>query len=181
MGHGMGQHGCGLFGMRPGCRDFFKQLQTDWDETNEMSPSFLRNKPDVSGLTVEEITDILEGFLTIDEWDLFLLEFNKIVLDYDWRYGVNAVSTLSGLPVSKASVVCTLGGNSSLSLSSAMKVGQNMNVKVVATAALTVALPTASGWVLMDEDSLALSAGDVAEINVWCTGDGDYSVKTIVR
>jgi len=173
--------GCAFFGMHPSCRDFFKQVQSDWEETNEMSPRFIQHKPD-TGLSGDDIVNLLEGFFTVDEWNSFFTEFTDTVMaDYNWRYGVNTVSTLSGLPVSKASVVATLAGDSTLSLAGAMKPGQVMNVQVVATSSLTATLPTASGWMLMDEDLLELSAGDVAEINIWCTGAGLYSVKTAIK
>ena len=172
---------CIYFGMHPQCKDFFKQVQTDWDETNEFSPSFLRNKPNV-GITVNDITGLLENYLKISIWDLFQNNVvNVLLADYKFRTGVNEVTTLSGLPVTKASVVATLSGNSTLSLSGAMEPGQDINVHVIATSSLKVTLPSSSGWTLMDDTSLDLESGGVAEINVWCTGTGLYSVKTIVR
>ena len=173
--------GCCFFGMHPSCKDFFKQVQTDWDETNEFSPKFLQNKPDI-GITINNINDLLNDYLTIDDWNLFQNNvINVLLADYEFRTGVNEVFTLSGLPVTKASVVATLAGNSTLSLSGAMKPGQDINIHVVATSALTVTLPVASGWTQMDDATFDLDTGGVAEINVWCTGTGLYSVKTIVK
>ena len=172
------------------CEDFYKLVQADFMEENEFSPSFIRNK---SG-----IKDWLEGYASEGDLDEFKIQyFNSIfvigdinnytevpvtiVEDMIFRYGVNNVTTLTQLPVTKQSVVATLSGNSELSLASDMHSGQSINIKIMPLVPLTVTLPSSSGWTLMDETQLDLVVGEVAEINVWCTGIEQYSLKTLVK
>ena len=188
--------GCkgGCFSCGHRCERFFVQFQSNFLEENEFSPQFIQNRPD-GGVTEKWVTELLEGYVETGEFDelgVLVREIVRVVgnpSDYSslaitllgdlaFRYGVNVVDALSGLPVDRQSVVANLSGDSALSLSAAMRPGQVINIRVNPSAALKVMLPTSVGWTLMDESVLELSAGETAEINIWCVGSGEYSVKT---
>jgi hypothetical protein len=68
-----------------------------------------------------------------------------LIDDLKFRYGVNTVSTLAALPVTKQSVVASLDKTSdTLSLSSNLKPGQYINIQVKSKQACTITFPTAS-------------------------------------
>ena len=178
-----------------GCEPKFKMFQSNFDEDNEFSPSYIQNRPKIEGfLTDDKLTEILQEYLRIEDFDKFRDEIIRVVGDpgnytniaitllgdLDFRYGVNNVTSLVNMPVTKQSVVARLTGNDTLSLGAAMKPGQVINIKVEALTALKVVLPASTGWTLMDESEIELDAQQVAEINVWCTGVNEYSVKTVV-
>ncbi|MDR1222358.1 MAG: hypothetical protein LBL07_05710 [Tannerella sp.] len=177
------------------CEDFFVQFQSDWEEANQYAPGFIRNKPDTSGfVTAKGLEDALKEYVKSGDFEDFAREVFRVVgnpedypnlavtllNDLVFRYGVNAVDSLAFLPVDRQSVVATLTGNNTLSLSGDLKAGQVMNIQVNPSVALKVTLPAGANFKLMDEEELNLEAGQTAEINVWCTGDGVYSVKTLV-
>jgi len=95
--------------------------------------------------------------------------------DLAFRYGVNNVYTLACLPVDKQSVIATLNTDSTLSLSSDMKIGQVMMVEVNATANILITVPVLSGNIFITENTMELTAGQVGNINIWCVGNGRYS------
>ena len=171
------------------CEDArFKMFQSNWDEDNKFSPQYIQNKPDV--LTSKSFERVLEGYVKMEDYDELIRaigdpsEYNNLQItllsDLVFRYGVNVVNNISNMPVTKQSVIANLFGNNQLSFSGAMLPGQVINVKVVPSVALTVYLPTTAKWTLMDDSEFDLEPGQVAEINVWCTGVGEYSVKTVV-
>lgn len=177
------------------CEGFFKQFQSDWDEINEFSPKFILNKPLLdSGLSKQDVLDILSDYLTLQDFNNFLtlihntvgdIENNQslvitLIDDLKFRYGVNTVTTLVDLPVSKQSVVAILSGANTLSIASDMKPGQVINVKVNVTAYSVIDLPISAGWTLMNDNPLEVNTNETVEINIWCTGTGLYSVKTII-
>lgn len=187
--------GGGCFGCLEKCEDFFVQFQSDWDETNAFSPGYVKNKPDVSGfVTAKALEDALKEYVKSEDFEDFAGEVFRVMGDPEdypdlavtllkdlvFRYGVNAVDSLAVLPVDRQSVVANLSGDNTLSLLEDMKAGQVMNIQVNPSVALKVTLPASANFKLMDEEELDLDAGQTAEINVWCTGDGVYSVKTLV-
>ncbi|MDR2917846.1 MAG: hypothetical protein LBV72_00565 [Tannerella sp.] len=177
--------GCsnGCFSCSNKCEDFFKQFQSDWTETNDYSPSFIRNKLDSSDfVTTEDFEDFENEIIRVlgnpsDYTNIAI----TLLGDLTFRYGIGVVFSLANLPVSKQSVVANLSANSTLSLSSDMKPGQVINIEINPSVALKVTLPLSANWIHMDVSELDLSADQTAEINIWCTGNGKYSTKTIVK
>lgn len=93
------------------------------------------------------------------------------------RSGVNTVSTLASLPVTKDVVLANLSAATNLTLASTMTVGDCITIIVNPTSSFEQPLPTASGWSSLDGDSIQLSSGKLAEISILCYATGKYSVS----
>ena len=157
-------------------------------EENEYSPAFVRNKTNLDGIVTEQwvkeffneiFNDIFRVLGNPDDYQSLVV---TLLVDLTFRYGVNSVTTLVDLPVTKQSVEATVGISETLSLAAAMKVGQVINIKIKATDDIAITIPSAGGWLVMnDGDTFDLETNQVAEINIWCTGVDEYSVKVIVK
>ena len=101
-------------------------------------------------------------------------EFNKILASL---LGVNTVTTLASLPVTKRVVKATLASATNLSLASALAVGQEVFVHIIPTASFEQPLPTTSGWTSLDGDTISLESGVHAELSILCYAAGNYSVS----
>ena len=170
------------------CERFFKQIQADMGEDNEFSPAYVRNKTNLNGVVTEQrVTEILDEKLSdilrvLGDPDNYQSLSITLLENLMFQYGVNVVATLVNVPVTKQSVEATVGTNETLSLAAAMKVGQLINIKVKATGNITITIPSTSGWEIMnDEDTFDLVTNQLAEINIWCTGNGQYLVKVSVK
>lgn len=92
--------------------------------------------------------------------------------------GVNSVTTLASLPVSKAMVYATLSAATDISLASALAVGQCLTIIIMPSADITQPLPTTNGFTSLDGDSLSLASGKMAEISIACYATGTYLISS---
>lgn len=90
--------------------------------------------------------------------------------------GVNTVTTLAGLPISKRSITATLSAATTLSVASGMQVGEELMIRCVPSAAFTQAIPNSGNYVSMSGTSIATTANKPFEINIWCYASGKYSI-----
>lgn len=90
--------------------------------------------------------------------------------------GVNAVTTLANLPISKRSITATLSAATTLSVQSGMQVGEELMIRCVPSAAFTQAIPNSGDYVSMSGTSIATTANKPFEINIWCYASGKYSI-----
>lgn len=93
--------------------------------------------------------------------------------------GVNTVTTLASLPVTKQSITAALSAATNISLAAALDVGRCLNIRCVASAAFTQPIPTSGGYSSMSGNSLDVASGDVFEINIWCYATNSYSIKIL--
>lgn len=90
--------------------------------------------------------------------------------------GVNTVTTLANLPISKRSITATLSSATTLSVASGMQVGEELMIRCVPSAAFTQAIPNSGDYVSMSGTSIATTANKPFEINIWCYASGKYSI-----
>lgn len=90
--------------------------------------------------------------------------------------GVNTVTTLANLPISKRSITATLSSATTLSVASDMQVGEELMIRCVPSAAFTQAIPNSGAYVSMSGTSITTTANEPFEINIWCYASGKYSI-----
>lgn len=90
--------------------------------------------------------------------------------------GVNTVTTLANLPISKRSITATLSAATTLSVQSGMQVGEELMIRCVPSAAFTQAIPNSGNYASMSGTSITTTANKPFEINIWCYASGKYSI-----
>lgn len=90
--------------------------------------------------------------------------------------GVNTVTTLADLPISKRSITATLSAATTLSVQSGMQVGEELMIRCVPSAAFIQAIPNSGNYVSMGGTSITTTANKPFEINIWCYASGKYSI-----
>lgn len=90
--------------------------------------------------------------------------------------GVNTVTTLANLPISKRSITATLSTATTLSVQSGMQIGEELMIRCVPSAAFTQAIPNSGAYVSMSGTSITTTANKPFEINIWCYASGKYSI-----
>lgn len=90
--------------------------------------------------------------------------------------GVNTVTTLANLPISKRSITATLSAATTLSVQSGMQIGEELMIRCVPSAAFTQAIPNSGAYVSMSGTSITTTADKPFEINIWCYASGKYSI-----
>lgn len=90
--------------------------------------------------------------------------------------GVNTVTTLANLPISKRSITATLSAATTLSVQSGMQIGEELMIRCVPSAAFTQAIPNSGAYVSMSGASITTTANKPFEINIWCYASDKYSI-----
>lgn len=90
--------------------------------------------------------------------------------------GVNTVTTLANLPISKRSITATLSAATTLSVQSGMQIGEELMIRCVPSEAFTQAIPNSEAYVSMSGTSITTTANKPFEINIWCYASGKYSI-----
>lgn len=90
--------------------------------------------------------------------------------------GVNTVTTLANLPISKRSITATLSAATTLSVQSGMQIGEELMIRCVPSAAFTQAIPDSGAYVSMSGTSITTTANKPFEINIWCYASDKYSI-----
>lgn len=90
--------------------------------------------------------------------------------------GVNTVTTLANLPISKRSITATLSAATTLSVASGMQIGEELMIRCVPSAAFTQAIPNSGAYVSMSGTSITTTANKPFEINIWCYASDKYSI-----
>lgn len=93
------------------------------------------------------------------------------------RYiGVNTVTTLANLPITKRSITATLSAATTLSVAPDMQIGEELMIRCVPSASFTQAIPNSGAYVSMSGTSITTTANKPFEINIWCYASGKYSI-----
>ena len=90
--------------------------------------------------------------------------------------GVNTVTTLANLPISKRSITATLSAATTLSVQSEMQIGEELMIRCVPSAAFTQAIPNSGNYASMSGTSITTTANKPFEVNIWCYASGKYSI-----
>lgn len=90
--------------------------------------------------------------------------------------GVNTVTTLANLPISKRSITATLSAATTIFVQSGMQIGEELMIRCVPSAAFAQAIPNSGAYVSMSGTSITTTANKPFEINIWCYASGKYSI-----
>lgn len=90
--------------------------------------------------------------------------------------GVNTVTTLASLPISKRSITATLSAATTLSVASGMQIGEELMIRCVPSAAFIQVIPNSGNYISMSGTSISTTANKPFEINIWCYASGKYSI-----
>lgn len=90
--------------------------------------------------------------------------------------GVDTVTTLANLPISRRSITATLSAATTLSVQFGMQIGEELMIRCVPSAAFTQAIPNSGAYVSMSGTSITTTANKPFEINIWCYASGKYSI-----
>ena len=108
------------------------------------------------------------------------LEWGTVSVSEESRdKGVNNVTTLASLPISKRLVYATVTAATSISLSSAMEIGDELHIVVYnsSTSAVTQVLPNTGAFVSMSNSYISIPASRYVEINIICHATGSYIIR----
>ena len=125
------------------------------------------------------------GFSKQGSSDLYVLlgaGGHKLISDFtddDRNKGVNNVTTLTSLPISKRLIYATVTAATSISLSSAMEVGSELHIVVYnsSAAAVTQVLPNTGAFISMSGSSVSIPSVGHVEINILCHATGSYIIR----
>lgn len=102
---------------------------------------------------------------------------DKIILDK--LTGVNTVTTLASLPITKRSIVATVTAATSLSLASNLELGQELYIRIYnnSSSAITQPIPNSGNFVSMNGTSVSIPSKSFIEMSIWCYESGKYSIR----
>lgn len=93
--------------------------------------------------------------------------------------GVNTVTTLASLPITKRSIVATVTAATSLSLASNLEVGQELYIRIYnnSSSAITQPIPNSGNFVSMNGTSVSIPSKSFIEMSIWCYEFSKYSIR----
>lgn len=93
--------------------------------------------------------------------------------------GINTVTTLANLPITKRSIVATVTAATSLSLASNLEVGQELYIRIYnnSSSAITQPIPNSGNFVSMNGTSVSIPSKSFIEMSIWCYESGKYSIR----
>ena len=95
--------------------------------------------------------------------------------------GVNTVTTLASLPITKRLVTATVTTATTISLASALEVGDELHIVVYnsSASAITQTLPNTGGYKSLSGTSISIPAGGRIEINILCYATTSYLIRAV--
>ena len=108
------------------------------------------------------------------------LEWGTVSVSEESRdKGVNNVTTLASLPISKRLVYATVTSATNISLSSSMEIGDELHIVVYnsSASAVTQVLPNTGAFVSMSNSYIPIPASGYVEINIICRATGSYIIR----
>lgn len=93
--------------------------------------------------------------------------------------GINTVTTLANLPITKRSIVATVTAATSLSLASNLEVGQELYIRIYnnSSSAITQPIPNSGNFVSMNGTSVSIPSKSFIEMSIWCYKSSKYSIR----
>ena len=93
--------------------------------------------------------------------------------------GINTVTTLANLPITKRSIVATVTAATSLSLASNLEVGQELYIRIYnnSSSAITQPIPNSGNFVSMNGISVSIPSKSFIEMSIWCYESSKYSIR----
>ena len=93
--------------------------------------------------------------------------------------GINTVTTLANLPITKRSIVATVTAATSLSLASNLELGQELYIRIYnnSSSAITQPIPNSGNFVSMNGTSVSIPSKSFIEMSIWCYESSKYSIR----
>lgn len=148
-----------------------------WNYVGSLGSYYTKAESDSRFVKVTEIVDMLTKTEAVS---LYQPKGDYVLkTDFDFWEGVNTVSTLVNLPVTKRSIVAIVTSATDLSLVSDMEAGKELYVRVFNDSAneITQAIPNAGKYVSMSGASVKIPSKSFIEISIWCYESGKYSIR----
>ena len=125
---------------------------------------------DYSGNVTTTTTETIENFTETDKTNLEDLSF---------YLGVNTVTSLTDLPVTRRSIVANLDTASSLSLYDVLTAGRELYIRIYnnSSSEITQPIPNTGNFVSMNGTSVTIPAGSFIEMSIWAYGTQTYSIR----
>lgn len=108
--------------------------------------------------------------------EIVALSVSQAISDATFNNGHNAVSSVTGIPVSKRLAIATISNNGSFTLASTPADGREIHVIVHNTSGsdIEITMPSGSNYVKMSGDTLTVAGSSYADINVISDGTNMY-------
>ena len=108
--------------------------------------------------------------------EIVALSVSQTISDATFNNGHNAVSSVTGIPVSKRLAIATISNNGSFTLASTPADGREIHVIVHNTSGsdIEITMPSGSNYVKMSGDTLTVAGSSYADINVISDGTNMY-------
>lgn len=105
--------------------------------------------------------------------------WEDLVPEVAFYQGINTVTTLVDLPITKRSIVATVTAATSLSLDSDLELGQELYIRVYnnSSNAITQPIPNSGNFVSMNGTSVSIPSKSFIEMSIWCYESGKYSIR----
>lgn len=93
--------------------------------------------------------------------------------------GINTVTTLANLPITKRSIVAIVTEATSLSLASNLEVGRELYIRIYnnSSSAITQPIPNSGNFVSMNGTSVSIPSKSFIEMSIWCYESSKYSIR----
>jgi len=95
--------------------------------------------------------------------------------------GVNNVTTLATMPITKRLVAATVSAATTLSLSADLPIGEELHIIVLnnSASAITQALPNTGSYISLSGTSISIPATGRIEINILCYATTSYLIRAV--
>lgn len=103
-------------------------------------------------------------------------EVDAAVAEVQKMTGLNTVTTLTSLPITKRLITATLTSATSLSLASNLEVGEELIIRCVPSASFSQPIPNSGYWTSMSGTSITTETGTTFEISIVCYATNNYSI-----
>lgn len=124
----------------------------------------------------KEGNDTIKYTVVVASNNSFRINFELIECFYE---GINSVTTLANLPITKRSIVATVTAATSLSLASDLELGQELYIRIYnnGSSAITQPIPNSGNFVSMNGTSVSIPSKSFIEMSIWCYESGKYSIR----
>jgi hypothetical protein len=95
--------------------------------------------------------------------------------------GVNTVTTLASLPITKRLVTATVTAATTISLASALAIGDELHIIVYnnSASAITQTLPNTGSYISLSGTFISIPAAGWVEINILCIATNNYLIRAL--
>jgi len=133
------------------------------------------NASSINSLSVETSVPTAGQFLTV----------NSSATGLEWinsrDKGVNTVTTLTSLPITKRLITATITAATTISLLSDLSIGDELHIIVYnsTASAITQTLPNTGNYISLSGTSISIPATSRIEINILCYAATSYLIRAL--